>query len=498
MKTTTSFTLKSITAISLLSGDRKDIRRIVLEMSVFESILENSVSLELYISDSLNVFSNFPLYGYELIKISFKNDSDDEMYEKLFRVSSITKVSPVKERTISYILHAVSVVEYNNELSNAVSKTYKNLRISDIASSIAKEYLGIEFINLDPTKGLYTYTIPYYDAFTALNFLANRAIAESYNGALYFCYENRDGYSFRTLESAMIQPISRVFLLQPANIRTEDGNIENTDILSIQDYEFMSGNDIFNSIALGMYGSSLLLHSISRKKFRIKKFNYNERYKDFIHTEPTVVSGKYTKLGGTDIDSSYSLFRMLPGEPYDYENKRFVYKKHELEENRRSELPKELEEKNRPEFPSETGKLPRPLMSVRRSRISVQNSVPILSFNLSPKLSRTCHGPVTDLSRDRHELCVLERQSQRTALFNNIACRVTVSGTASCTVSDMVELRVPSPEPVEKEKPIKLDPHYSGRYMIVSARHFISQKDNAYYTAYECVKDSVVSPYPDA
>lgn len=497
-KLSTSFSLTKLSAISLLSGDEKDLRAVAIEVSVYESVLKNSVQIELLLSDSLNLFSNFPFFGYELLDVSFKNDVDDVVYSKVFRVSSIRKVEMVRERTVSYILAGVSEPDFTNETADLVSKSFHNTRISDMAANIASEYLGIQFTTLDPTTGFYSYTIPFYDPFTALNFLANRAISDTYKGALYFCYENRDGHSFRSLESAMMQPIKQVFLLQPANIRDLFGGIEDTDIISIQDYEFVSANDILNSIALGMYGSSILLHSISRKKYFVKTFDYNERYKDFIHVEPAVKGGKLTKLGGTDISSPTSFYRMLPGEPYEYENKVFTAVRTELVEGERRKLPSKLDENQRNGFPEELSKIPRNLMSVRKSRVSVQETVPVLSFNLSPKLSQVRHEPVMDLTRDRHELAVLERQSQRTALMNNVSVRLTVPGTASCIAGDMIELRLPSPEPVVPEKPLKLDPHYSGRYLVVSARHFISQKDNAYFTAYECVKDAVVTPFPDA
>lgn len=528
-KASTSFELSRLQLTSLASGVSVDLRLVALEINIYESIFSNVLSGDLTISDSNNLISNVPIYGYEVLEVSFKSnmDASSSPYSKTFRVTNVEKVSPSKERNATYVINFSSPTDLLNE-SISVSQSFSRKRISDMVYSICKSYLSITPDTLEPTKYLHDMVIPYMDPLTAINLLSSRAVSDTFKGAFYMFYENRDGYHFRSIESNIIQKPSRIFLLQPANIRLPGSMPDDTtDILAIQDYSFETLPNVLQNTMVGMYGSRLMVHSLVQKVWRIHDFDYVKTYKDFQHTEPAIrrtsvnastlaqlnpfatTFNDETRLGGPGLNSPNSLMRLMP---FDEEKVQVTVplsttNAKPLIPVQSPELPK-YDEEDKNEFPSDAGKLPRTPKSLRESRLKELPDSPTIpqpepnvlkpvdTTNTIPSSSSNVEKGFTFVSRQKVERWLLQRDSQKQAMFENIRFVATVPGTIEVTIGDIVEIRLPSPEPVTKNNPQKLDKYYSGRYLVVNVRHRIAQGDNAYFTILECVKDAVNTGYP--
>lgn len=77
--------------------------------------------------------------------------------------------------------------------------------------------------------------------------------------------------------------------------------------------------------------------------------------------------------------------------------------------------------------------------------------------------------------------------------LQNIKVSITIPGDSERTVGQIVELRIPSPEPPIENKQID-DKYYSGRYLIQGLRHKIDTEK--YQTVMTLVKDSTLVKYP--
>jgi hypothetical protein len=370
--------------------------------------------------------------------------------------------------------------------------------------------------------------IPYMDPMTAINFLSSRAVSESFNGAFYMFYENRDGFHFQSIESCVSQKPSRVFLLQPANIRYSGYPDDSTDILNIQDYSFETLPNVLDNTMVGMYGARLMVHSLVQKLWRLHDFDYVKTYKEFQHTEPAIRRGSVnastiaqlnpfattfndeTRLGGPTLNSPNSLTRLMP----------FDEEKVQVTTPLNTTMAKPLTtvqppslpsytEKEKNTLPGSSGKLPRTPKAIRESRINTLPSPPTIpqppaiplqpidyTNTFSSSSTNNIEKGFTFVSRQKVERWLLQRDSQKQAMFENIRLIATVPGTIEVTIGDIVEVLLPSQEPVTKNNPQKMDKYYSGKYLVVNARHRIAQSDNAYYTVLECVKDSVKTAYP--
>jgi hypothetical protein len=516
VKATTSFELSSLQMTSDATGNTVDLRMLVQEINVYEDLFSNVVTGDLTISDSTNQLSSLPIFGYEYLEITFKSNMDVSLLNKTFRVTSVTNVTPVSDRNYVYVIKFSSVQDILNE-STSVSRSYTKTRISDMVADVGQNYLGISnWVTLETTKYLHDYVLPFLDPFTCLNFLAGRANSESFKGALYLCYENRDGFHFRSLESAMIQEPVASFHVQPANVR-ENGQIDDeADRRAIQDYEIVSLPDVLDNTHVGMYGARLMVHSLVQKIYRVHDFDYLKTYPNYAHVEPTkrvlsmvaaANSNTETRLGGVQLNGPESLLRLMP---FDEEKVQVTTPLSEdggkpLEEKPAPSLPK-YDETEKKDFPSDAGNTPRDAKTIRDSRIKNEEvkieppDPPILNdVDFSNTVESSSSNPdkgYSFISRQKVERWLLPRDSQRQGLFENIRLVITVPGTTDVTVGDIVEVQLPAVEPVTKSNPQKMDQYYSGRYLVSTVRHRIQQSDNAFYTIMEVVKDSVFTAYP--
>jgi hypothetical protein len=101
-------------------------------------------------------------------------------------------------------------------------------------------------------------------------------------------------------------------------------------------------------------------------------------------------------------------------------------------------------------------------------------------------------GPDLDGYPFQPELWIPCRVSQLQQL-QNIKVAITVPGDSERTVGQVVELRIPSPEPPIGVEQVE-DKYYNGRFLIQSVRHKIDVEK--YMTDMELVKDSTLVAYP--
>ena len=95
-------------------GDGFDVRDIMVECNIYESIHRNFLMGELIISDAIGFLENAKLFGQESLRIRFKQpsgiqDETDEadIIDQLFRIYKIQGVTRVDETTQLYQLNFV-------------------------------------------------------------------------------------------------------------------------------------------------------------------------------------------------------------------------------------------------------------------------------------------------------------------------------------------------------------------------------------------------------
>ena len=150
-----------------------DIRGLMTELKLTQSIFENTMSAKMKILDSndrLSTDGDFIITGGEILDVEFKAQNDKKSFKKVFYVDKITNIKKESNKGKSYILDLVTSEEIlNNKIK--ISKAFTG-KISNTIETILKEYLQIPDRKVEKTKNSLNYISPYIAPFKLINTLS--------------------------------------------------------------------------------------------------------------------------------------------------------------------------------------------------------------------------------------------------------------------------------------------------------------------------------------
>ena len=259
-------------------GGRVDLRPLFHSVSFVEDMNVSAMSGQILLKDSVDLLNSFPISGHEKIYIEYRTPGIDADYvSKTFRVVEVSdRVRSKDDRNEVYKIKFVSEKAYVNPAIK-ISTSVKG-KISDIASSIYKEFLGGE-LNAQTTSGEYKFILPYWAPFKTMEWLAMRAIpTTSPSETDYFFFENMDGHYFVSLSNLCDQKPALQYYVFPQNV-SSDPKMGLTSLerkfLNVQEYSLIKTNQKMKEFMDGGFSSVLLQHDVVTKSWSEKTFNYN-------------------------------------------------------------------------------------------------------------------------------------------------------------------------------------------------------------------------------
>lgn len=248
-----------ITAIELISstGSITNIKFMVQDFNMYESIFNSVVSGDMHIWDGNNILTDFDLHGNEFLMIRFTK-ADLDPIEKYFRIYKIANVSMRNLNSFEYMIYFCSE-EFVLNQQKRISKSYKEVTNSEIVSDILTNQLLVDdnkIVQIEETVLPQNLIIPNLKPFEAINWISTFSLNAKLSAA-YLFYENIKGFNFRSLASLYEQPSSKTLQLNPKNV--QNGDDKNYSNFFIPDrFEFPQLFDILKTISGGGYSSKML------------------------------------------------------------------------------------------------------------------------------------------------------------------------------------------------------------------------------------------------
>lgn len=252
----------------------------LVELSLFEDIYGNTISGQLILSDALGLISNFSMSGNEFLQIQLKKTEQDS-----FGISRNYRIYKISHRTAaennnyeSYILNFCSE-EFLVAEQYRISKSYKSKKISEIITSILKDYVKVgqgktKTIHVSETQGTYDFILPNKRLFETINWLSTYALPlpNAGEGADMLFFENADGYWFKSLQELYVQPVYRTFSYAPKNV-----SVQNIDqqLANVYDFEVLNLFDTLKAITNGTFSNRLISLDPVQRKSTVTDFNYD-------------------------------------------------------------------------------------------------------------------------------------------------------------------------------------------------------------------------------
>jgi len=428
------------------SGLEVDLITTVIGLTLFEDISSMTISGTVAIADSVNLASHGPLLGQEYLhlKIStptFKDESSVINFSKnAFLIHSVSKRQEITDGVQGFTLSFVSSELIKNQrlkVTQSLTDTWSNIvekMLTDPAYIDTKKK-----INIEPTSGIKKFVAPNVRPLDIVILAMKQAVSEFQGEPTYLFYETLKGFNFRTLASHYndASQLEYIIVTPGTNpVGSKKYNILN-ELRTVISYEIVSNNDSIANYRTGMFGSKLITHDISQKKYTTKTYNYHDEFVNESH----IVSGV------TESKSEFPLVSAI-----------------KLNENglRVSD------------FPARTFVMPTSLSGDADSQHQTEN-------NTSPYMA---YDPHKWLQR---------RNSQMVQLENALQVNIITHGNTLINAGDKVVLNLPYNASVKSPSNEKFDRFYKGPFLIKRIRHdFIMTSSPKMHRMYmSLVKDSL-------
>jgi len=423
-----------------------DIKKMMIELNVFESIFNNALTGSLVITDAQNLIAKLELNGTE--RISFKlstpgalgdRDTIDASVETghPFYVYKITDRRQIAPGTNLYTLHFGSR-EFMRNLRTKVSQAYNgNIAYQVIKILTDESYLDSKKeISYEPTGNVNNIVVPNMRPFDAINMIAKKTLPEKSDGVGYYFYETTKGIYFRSwdnmcsVKGRQNRETKQIFRYMPMNVNDETIDDKmNHDYQSVESYRFVNNfHDIAANTPLGTYAHKAITYNLFDKSYDESIYNYEIDYMRSKHTDQTAdrfAKEKYAVAAESIVDT---------------------------------------DDKKISEYPD--------------SRVSLQATTQFLHDE--DKAAR--YG--LDVKQDGVKF--IQGESIKNSIIYGTTLHMVVKGQSYLEPGDIIEFKLISVD--EKNPDGEEDPQYSGRYVITKIRHQVNA--TKYTNAIECVKDS--------
>ena len=426
-------------------GEVTDIKNLVQELNIYESIYKNALTGSVVIIDAQNLIAKLEIQGTERIsfKLSTPGAIDDrsiinasESTGHPFHVYKITDRKQLAPGTLLYTLHFGSR-EFMRNLRTKVSQAYDGRLDMSVLNILTDEnYLDSKKeMTYEPCGNSDKVVVPNIRPFDAINMIASKSLPEKSSGVGYYFYETTKGFHFRSWDNMIsvngqhTRDTKQQFYYMPLNIT--DKNIEdkiNHDYKAVESYRFINNfHDVAANTVGGTYGHRVISYNLFDKSFEQDDYNYHY---DFNFS-------KHTETAGRNRSEKYAIAESFVDED-------------------------DLTVSDYPE-----------------SRVSLQSTTKFLH--------NEDKGAVYGLDVLQDGKLTGKRIAQQAQVVQGTVLKLVVKGQSYLEAGDLIEFKLRSID--EKNPDGEEDPQYAGKYVITKIRHQISPEK--YMMVLECTKDSV-------
>ena len=431
-------------------GEVIDIKNLVQELNIYESIYKNALTGSLVIVDAQNLIAKLEMQGTERISFTLATPgargersiiNASESTGHPFHAYKITDRKQLKPGTLMYTIHFGSR-EFMRNLRTKVSQAYDGRLDRAVYQIFLDEnYLDSKkILTFEPCGNSDKIVIPNLRPFDAINMIANQSLPEKSDGVGYYFYQTVKGFHFRSWDSMVskqgnaTRPIKQEFYYMPLKFKDEaiENKIEH-DFKSVQSYRFLSNfHDVAANTALGTYGHRVISYNLYDKSIVEGDWNYHNMFDSTKHTD---FENNYRDAEKTPIASG----------PVDYDNTKGI-----------SDYPE--------------------------SRVSLQSTTQFLhNKEKGAKYGLDVFGDSFNKG---------QQVSQQNQILHGTTLKLVVKGQSYLEPGDLIQFNI---RPIDADKTdIEEDYRYSGQYVITKIRHQITSE--IYTMVLECAKDSVVNP----
>ena len=444
------FRIKKVNIISYRPAEgsekafRFDILNQTLMLQIVEDVTMPSLTGSIDVADGQDIRTLLPITGNERLElhvftpgqqqIKFIEGETDTL--NVYKVEKI-RISGGTARQQVYRLHFISREAVRNSITR-VSKAFEGPVENAVNEILTDEkYLDSRKLFIaEPTATNTKYVIPNLKPFKAIKFLSENAIAGNYKNAGYVFYETTDGFHFRSFESMMA--------LSGSTARTVNEK-----------------------------------YAMQPAKMRTSKGDIDVQ-KDLQSPDSYVFENVVNTL--EELNKGLFANRLIT---HDIFNKKIETHDFDYHESFGEFFHLEHDQGAR-----STEKFMRPLTYFENTGKTFSD-FPMAKLMNKVETSKVHNDyeftPIKD---------VLPFKTSQRAQMANFHLILSVPGQTRLHCGELISFALPDQRPVAHDDAQKLNPYYSGRYLILSIKHKFDLIQQKHTMNMRCVKDSVASELP--
>ena len=435
-----AFELSDVFLISYANNEvgqpnRLNIRNLITEFNIYESLTGKFLSGDMVITDATNIIQTLPLTGFERLEFFFRSPNTTVGYDfgvdkghPMF-VYNLTNRQAINPNTQIFQLKFISL-EGIRDHQTRVSQAFTG-NIEQMVADIAYNYLKTKKnVLVEETKSNHKFVMPRVKPSVAIDQLCKVARSKNFENSGFVFYEDANAFHFKSYEGLFCKsdgtPRDAIAHYTPKvkNITKKDDDGHTTyNLQSVESFKVLNQYDTLKNTAFGAYSSRLITHDLYNKTFNEFDYDYNIEYEKQNHLE-------------TNTNGILPFFNYDNGESFGMKHEGMIF------------------------LQSETAKV--------HNTHELPQSKDILQKRISQKLAT-----------------------------NSLVLEITIPGFSEVRVGDVVTFTMPSFSRTSQDDKDPKDKYLSGRYLINAARHHVSAINKRHTMVLELVKDSFNKELPE-
>ena len=276
------FALKEVKLYNIDQTEDYDIKALVQEINLYESVFSSALQATLLIEDiGQNLISTLPIIGQERVEIKISSGSKTyRLNFYLYRIDGRT----MSEKSQTYVMNCVSLEGLRNE-NYRVCERVDGIRAEDlIEEKLKADGFTSKKFEFDETKEPFDIYVPNWRMFDLFQWLCKRSVPLHKKDSVGFLfYETFDGFNFRSIDALFDEPQypdeSSVYKYFQGNLKSNDKQSK----YRIMTYASPKMFDLYDDLRRGAFSHDSIYLDINRRVYRTFRTTADDFWKDSSH-----------------------------------------------------------------------------------------------------------------------------------------------------------------------------------------------------------------------
>jgi hypothetical protein len=267
-------------------GPKVDIKGIVGEINLYESVLSASLQCTIVVQDiGKNLINTLPLMGEERIEIIIK--SNNRWYTLNYYIYKIDGRT-MREKNQVYVMTCISVEGLRNE-NFRICERVDGKKSEDLVKEILKQSnFTTKSIKTDDTVYPFKMYVPNWRPFDTIVWLARRSVPEYKKDSIGFLfYETFDGFKFKSIDVLFDQPRypnERIKYIYFQGNQKGVG-VDEDEKYRVMNYASPKAFDIYDDLRRGAFAHECIYLDVTHRSYRVFRSNADDFWDKSSHLE---------------------------------------------------------------------------------------------------------------------------------------------------------------------------------------------------------------------